>query len=191
MEIGRRSSGEFVGRRRELDELQQALAQALGGTGALVLIAGEPGIGKTRLAAEFSREVRMAAVPVRWGRVSPDEAAPPYWPWPEVLAPGLGVTDLTRSLAAVGGVSPDQWQPADRRTRYELFTTVSAALRILSESQGLLIVLDDLQWADEPSLLLLRHVAARLLDARALVLALYRDVEVVGNHAHSVSTPAT
>lgn len=179
---GRRSSGEFVGRRRELAELREVFRDALDGAGALILVAGEPGIGKTRLAAEFSRDVQNADVPVRWGRVSPDEAAPPYWPWPEVLAPGVGSTDLMASIATARGGPLEQWQRADRWTRFELFTAVSGVLRMLSESQGLVIVLDDLQWADEASLLLLRHIAEELTDSRTLVVGLYRDVEVVGDH---------
>src|SRR5688572_2535970 len=75
----------FVGREQELELLQEALANARDGRGRLVLLAGEPGIGKSRLADEFCRKEGVDGVSVAWGRCWELGGAPPYWPWSEAL----------------------------------------------------------------------------------------------------------
>src|SRR5919107_3422206 len=75
----------FVGRRRELERLRAHLARLAAGDGALVLVAGEPGIGKTRLALQAARAAEEAGIPVRWGRCWEEGAAPSFWPWWQIL----------------------------------------------------------------------------------------------------------
>src|SRR5215213_8009757 len=76
--------GEFVGRDEELGVLSDALAVARGGQGHLILVAGEPGIGKTRLAEEFGRQAATYGAPVIWAHCQQVAWAPPYWPWTQI-----------------------------------------------------------------------------------------------------------
>lgn len=151
---------DLVGRRRELAALASWLSAARGGRGRLVLCAGEPGIGKTRLAQELAAQAEAAGFAVAWGRCAEVEGAPAYWPWRQVLR-ALGVDD------DLGGSGSAQ-------ERFQLFDDVAEALRA---QPALLVVLDDVHRADEPSLLALRHIADRLADAPLLVLATFRDTE--------------
>ncbi len=154
---------DLVGRRRELDALAGWLAAARGGRGRLVLCAGEPGIGKTRLAQELAGLAAAQGVAVAWGRCVEVEGAPAYWPWRLVL----------RALGANAGLDGGPGSPEER---FRLFDGVAEALRAAAHP-ALLVVLDDVHRADEPSLLVLRHLADRLADAPLLVLATFRDTE--------------
>ena len=162
----------LVGRAREVELLRARLGDALGGRGQLVLISGEPGIGKTRLVEEFAHE--SSAVPVGWGRASEDEGSPPYWIFREVL----------RSLGAAmppvldGGTDHDS-----AAARFAAFEALTAQLRSAAEPGGLLVVLDDLQWADAASLALLVHLARGLGRSRLMAVATYRDTETTGRRA--------
>jgi hypothetical protein len=178
----------FVGREAELGRLVHALDRAVAHDGRLVLLVGEPGIGKTRIARELALRAAALGVAVRWGRCQETEGAPAYWPWVQVLrtrdqeepqaraGPGDG------ALAAL--LADDVPPPAvaseaeSAHARFQLFETVAGALRKLCVESPLLVVLDDLHWADAASLLLLRFVATELADARLLVLGTYRDVEM-------------
>jgi DNA-binding CsgD family transcriptional regulator len=153
----------LVGRRRELEALTGWVAAARAGRGRLVLCAGEPGIGKTRLAQELAAHAAAHGVAVAWGRCAEVEGAPAYWPWRQVLR-ALGVDD---ALGGRGGLGSAE-------ERFQLFDGIADALRA---QPALLVVLDDVHRADEPSLLALRHLADRLADAHLLVLATFRDTE--------------
>ncbi|MGK5172362.1 ATP-binding protein [Geodermatophilus sp. CPCC 205761] len=154
-----------MGRRRELDSLRSWLAAARDGHGRLVLCVGEPGVGKTRLAQELTRLAVGSGIAAAWGRCVEDDGAPAYWPWRQVLA-SLGL-DADAVLAG------DAQSPEDR---FRLFDAVTASLRAAAEVRGLVVVLDDVHWSDRPSLLLLRHLADRVGDARLLVYATMRDL---------------
>jgi ATP/maltotriose-dependent transcriptional regulator MalT len=157
----------IVGRRWELDALRAWLAAARDGRGRLVLCAGEPGIGKTRLAQELSGMALAAGVAVAWGRAVEAEGAPAFWPWRQVLR-SLGADP---DLALGGAVE----SPEDRFGVVEEVTdAVHGAARAGS---GLVVILDDVHWADEPSLLVLRHLGDHLAGARLLVLTTLRDGE--------------
>jgi predicted ATPase len=159
--------GALVGRQRELDALSSALQAARGGTGRLVLCAGEPGIGKTRLAQELAGRALAAGVPVAWGRCVEGGGAPAFWPWRSVL----------RSLGADSDdvLTGDVESPTDRFT---LFEAVGAALARAAGNGGLVVILDDLHWADEPTLLLLRHLVDELVGRPVLVVATVRSAAV-------------
>ena len=189
--------GDFVGRERELRELRAGLAEALAGRGRLFLVSGEPGIGKTRLIEELAEEAGASGgVRVLWGRCWEGEGAPPFWPWvqalrsyvaecePSALAEELGdaaesvaqlVPEIRRALPDVGPAAPTG-DPDQARAR--LFDATVSFLRNASRRRPLLLVFDDIHWADQPSLLLVRFLARNLRDARVLVVGAYRDVEL-------------
>jgi DNA-binding CsgD family transcriptional regulator len=128
---------------------------------------GEPGIGKTRLAQEATELALARGGAVAWGRCLEVEGAPPFWPWPRVL----------RSV----GVDPDTvltGQVESPGERFRLFEDVSVALQEAAQrANGLLVVLDDIHWADEPALLVLRHLTDQIRSMPLLLVATCRDVE--------------
>ena len=167
----------LVGRRAELDGLLGALGDAESGRGRFVVLVGEAGIGKTRLADELGRRASEQGARVVVGRCWEDGGAPPYWPWVEVLrslaAPSMP-TELTRLLTEPGGTSRGD---EDRQARFRLFDAVVSALQAAT-SQGLaVIILDDLHAADAPSLLLLSRVVRHLAGMPLLIIASHREPE--------------
>ena len=170
---------------------------ARGGRGRVVLVAGEPGIGKTRLAEEAARRAAAAGMGVAWGRCHEGDGAPALWPWAQVvrqlaadLAPGQLAAMLGPSAAWLGQLLPELAEtppPAGPQpvadlgaARFQLNQAVAGLLRRLAEARPLLVVVDDLHWADVPSLSLLAFLAAELKDTRLVVVGTYRDVEVTG-----------
>jgi DNA-binding SARP family transcriptional activator len=184
---------ELVGRDDQLAALDGVLAAARGGRGRVVLVAGEPGIGKTRLAEEAARRAAAAGMQVAWGRCHEGDGAPALWPWAQVvrqlaaeLAPGQLAAMLGPSAARLGQLLPELAGPdgpapvADLgAARFQLNQAVAGLLRRLAGDRPLLVVVDDLHWADVPSLSLLAFLAAEFKDARLVVVGTYRDVEVV------------
>lgn len=177
---------DFVGREKELEALISALELLRVGRGGLVLLAGEPGIGKSRLAEEVCGHARSHGCKVAWGRCVELEGAPAYWPWIQVLrslAEKSGAAILRRHRGGGRELSlllPDFEAAGDRYRhddgdRFRLFDAVSDRLRAASIHDGLVVVLDDLQWADRPSLVLLRHLSQYLYDLAVLMIATYRD----------------
>jgi len=167
---------ELVGRDRELAAVADLLAAALAGDGRLVLCGGEPGIGRTRLAAELAVRATADGIPVAWGAAAEPDAGPPFLPWrqvlrglPDIAGPLGGAADLA---PLVPGGAPTTGGGADR---FRLFDAVVRVLHAAAEPAGLLVVLDDVHRADPASLLLLDHVAGQLRGARVLLLATYDD----------------
>ena len=152
----------FVGRARELDDLRGWLGKAFDGRGRLVAIEGEAGIGKTRLVEEFVKVARSRGVPARVGRAREDASGTPLWPWRRLVR-GL---DAARRYSTADAAST---------ARLQLFDDVVDLLRAEAEPAGLVLVLEDLHWADSASFALLRHVTAELHDSRILIVATYRD----------------
>jgi DNA-binding SARP family transcriptional activator len=190
------AADELVGRDDQLAALDGALAGARGGRGRVMLVAGEPGIGKTRLAEEAARRGAGAGMQVAWGRCHEGDGAPALWPWAQVvrqlaaeLAPGQLAAMLGPSAAWLGQLMPELAEPARPggppriadlgAARFQLNQAVAGLLRRLAEARPLLVVVDDLHWADVPSLSLLAFLAGELKDARMVVVGTYRDVEVV------------
>jgi DNA-binding SARP family transcriptional activator len=186
--------GVFVSRERELRQLLGVLGDVLAGHGRIALVGGEPGIGKTRLAEELAGRARELGVRVLVGRCWEVGGAPAYWPWvqalrshvreadPVALRAQLGpggptlaellpeLRDIFRDLPEASALSADG-------ARFRLFDAVAALLRSAAEAAPLLLVLDDMHGADEPSLLLLRFVAREIGASRVLVLCGFRDVD--------------
>jgi class 3 adenylate cyclase/tetratricopeptide (TPR) repeat protein len=188
----------FVGRDRELERLEQLWKEVAAGELRVAFLPGEPGVGKTRLAAELAREVHEEGATVLAGRCDEDLGVP-YQPFVEALRHFLDFTpdgDLPQRLGRYGGELtrlvpeltarvPDLPPPlrSDPETeRYRLFDGVAAWLAALSADRPLLLVLDDLQWAAKPTLLLLRHVIRSSEPVRLFLLATYRDTEVSRTH---------
>ncbi len=179
-----------MGREHEVAVLGEHLGAALAGTPRLVLCRGEPGIGKTRLAEELVARATAKSVPAVWGRGIDSDGAPPYWPWRQLLGATAEVVDVGqladthRLTAHVSRMAPEVFstgdQPVDNGSsedRFEQFDAVGRLLRHVAAQTPLVIVLDDVHWADHPSLLLLQHVARTLTDERLLFVVNYRETE--------------
>ena len=182
----------FVGRKKELADLWQGLADIQGGYGSLFLISGEPGIGKTALAEQFVVHVAEQEARVLSGHCWESGGAPAYWPWvqclrvlvresePGVLATqlGVGAADLAEIVPELREYGLDRPRPlsADAEgLRFRLFDAVSTLLREEARTKPIVLVLEDLHAADASSLLLLRFVARTLTDSRLLVIATTRS----------------
>ena len=189
----------LVGRERELAELLDALDQAATGRGRLMLIGGEPGIGKSRLADELASRARQGGFQVLWGRAWEDAGAPPYWPWIQALRVylrstpiddvrrdlGSGAVDMAHILPELRDVFPDLPPPPDAASesaRFQLFDSTATLLRNVAFGRPMLVVLDDLQAADTASILFLRFLASQLGDMPMMVVGTYRDVELTPEH---------
>lgn len=166
----------LVGRAAELELLGDVVTKAMGGHGSLVLVRGEPGIGKTRLAEEAAEGAAARGARVLWGRCYEDGGGGPYAPWTEALRVW---PDAVRLAGGPGGASAE---PDPEGARLRLFQAVTAFLREQGAQGPIVLVLDDLQWADRPSLLLLQWVSRELPSIPLVVLGTYRTVDVGRDH---------
>ena len=185
----------LVNRKAELRTVLARVEAAMAGQGGAVLLAGEAGIGKSRLALEIARLARERGLPVLVGRCPEDEGAPSYWPWIEILRSWFEQhedvrvrPELRHAVAHVAGIVPevrdlvpDLPVPTSSDSavaRFRLFDSVGSILRARGRQSGLMLVLEDLHRADTPTLLLLRFLAPTFSDAGLLALLTYRDTEV-------------
>ena len=185
----------FVGRETERADLQRLLEQAVGGQGALVMIGGEPGVGKTRLAEELMAEARRRNMTALLGRCYEMEGAPPYIPFVEILEAAVRLFPLEALRSTMGESAPDVAKlmpelrqlfpdipnpvelPPEQERRY-LFNGMREFIGRAGRAQPLLLVLDDLHWADDSTMLLVQHIAQHLHEMPVLILGTYRDVEL-------------
>ena len=165
----------LVGRDDVLGQLRRAVDQAMAGRGHLLLLAGEAGIGKTTLLTEASRYAESRGARIAWGWGWPGEGAPGYWPWVQVMRT-LGLDTALSATVASPTEGPPDVDAAPASARFQLFDDVTSQLLAESRIQPLLVLLDDLQWADQPSQLLLDFLARRLPAGAAAVVGAYRDV---------------
>jgi class 3 adenylate cyclase/tetratricopeptide (TPR) repeat protein len=185
----------FVGRDSERADMRRFVEQAAGGRGALVMIGGEPGVGKTRITEEVAEEAASRGMMALVGHCQETEAPLPYAPVVEILeattrgvsretlleAFGDAAPELARILPELKRIFPDLPPPLDlppEQERRYLFNCFTEFLERASHLQPLLFVLEDVHWADESTLLLLQHLAERLANMPILMLATYRDVEL-------------
>jgi tetratricopeptide (TPR) repeat protein len=184
--------GLFVGRNEELRELKGAIDATLGGRGSFTMVVGEAGIGKTRLVQEAAVYARLRGMRVLWGRCHEAEAGLPYLPFIDPLRQlvlerprdrlnaelGEGASDVGRLVSEIRQRIPDLPPASDAHPEHErrrLFESVSTFLFNVSQSDPLALLLDDLHWADKPSLLMLAHLARRLRGSRLVIVGTYRD----------------
>jgi class 3 adenylate cyclase/DNA-binding CsgD family transcriptional regulator len=189
------TSPSFLGRSAELKTLEQALDRALDGEGRIALIAGDAGIGKTRLSEELAAITATRGAQVLWGRCWEGEGASAFWPWvqvirsyaqghdPETLAPQLGpgapdIVALVPELAEQLAPMPLAPSLEGEAARFRLFDSLTRFLKSAAADRPLLLILEDVHWADQPSLLLLQFLAGEIGESRLMVAATYRDVEV-------------
>src|SRR3954468_18646520 len=171
----------LVGRAAELSVLDRRVAEAAGGRGGLVFIAGEPGIGKSRLAEEAGRRAYGRGGRVVWGRCRETEGAPPFWPWTQVLRGLLGDT-RGGDLGDLGPLLEGGARAPEAADRFRLFDAVLALLSECADRQPLVLILDDLHRADSASLLLLDFVAPALRDRAVLLVGTLRTTEIPPGH---------
>jgi hypothetical protein len=186
----------FVGREQELAQLRSLLQQALAGRGRIVTISGDAGVGKTRLATEVAAQAWRNGVRMLVGKCYDHDDALPYGPFVEMLeealkptvrsaflrdALGSGASDIARLVPQLRRLYPDIPPPLElppEQSRRVLFNAVTDLLGRIARSAPLLLLLDDLQWADEGTLLLLNHLARSAAEMPVLMVGTYRDFEV-------------
>ncbi|MCA1552819.1 MAG: AAA family ATPase, partial [Chloroflexi bacterium] len=191
-------SGQLVGRTREVEQLRQHWANARQGHAHFVVLSGEPGVGKTRLAQTVALLAAQSGGTILRGGCYEYEATTPYLPFVEALRDWVHA-QAADELRAFESLAPELVKlapeietklgaltrnptltPNDERLR--LFDHVARFLQTLASQNGLLLLLDDLHWADQGTLTLLSYLLRHLRPERVLVLAAYRDVELDRAH---------
>ena len=185
----------YVGRESERAELRRLMEGAIAGQGALVLLGGEPGVGKTRLAQEVLAEARQRGCLALTGRCYEMEGTPPFIPWVEVVEQLARITPRVALREVLGDASPEvaklvpelrrmfhdipqpiELPPAQQR-RY-LFNSFLEFVERGARITPHVLLIDDLHWADESTLLLLQHFAQQLERIPLLIIGTYRDVDL-------------
>ena len=174
----------FVGRSAALRRIEAAVAQARTGRGRIVVIAGEPGIGKTHLAEVSVERGAEDGLRSAWGHCRALENGAPFWPFIQLLrgalrspsSPAIGaVVEGALALLMPEGNLKETWG-ADA-SGYRMFDAMTRALQALSDDQPWLLVLDDLQWADAASLRFLAYLAPEIAHMNLVLLATIRNTE--------------
>ncbi len=189
----------FVGRERELLGLGAALARAGAGRGGLVLVSGPPGIGKTRTVEELLARRGLPAERVLWGRCPDRGELPPFWPWRRPLRACAAWLDDAALRALASGVEQPLGElvpgvgarlapargPSEAPAGEDRLMLLAALAELLVGAAAaapgpgpVVVVIDDLHWADSGSLDLLAYVAPELASSRLLVVATHRDAEM-------------
>ena len=196
-------SGVLVGRDRELAELREHMAVALGSRGHLVLLSGEPGVGKTQLSSAIMDEARLAGAVTMSGGSYEYEATTPYLPFVEAIRQWIHLQSPDRIRDALGSTAAEivRFAPEldeklgaiDRNPplppneeRLRLFDNVARFIERASASNGMVFLIDDLHWADESTLALLHYLIRHLRSSRVLFIGAYREVEL--DRRHPLST---
>ena len=179
-------------------QLEAACSEALNGLAQMVTLAGEPGIGKTRTALELTTFAESQGAQVLWGRCYEEEGVPPYWPWVQSIRSHVqrsSAQQLTDEMgpgaAMIAEIVPEVRFKLDslatpltidpELARFRLFDSVATFFRNAARNQPLVLVLDDLQWADHSSLQLLQFLVREMAppqSTRLLVVGCYRDLEL-------------
>ncbi len=197
---GARPAALFVGRQQEMAQLTNALESAKKGRGQVLLLAASGGMGKTRLAQELAARAETDGVQAYWGRCLEEPGAPAFWPWRQLiraclrsyeegdLAPVFG--SVLADIAAIVPDLPDRTGALraeseigdNALSRFRLFDAVVDFWRLAARRAPVLLIFEDLHWADATSLRLLAYLAAELEESGLLVLGTYRDTELSRQH---------
>ena len=197
--LDRLSEGAFIGREAETKELRAAVDGAVAGRGRVVMLGGEAGIGKTRLAAEVDAYASLRGAQVLWGRCYEGEGAPAFWPWVQAIrgyvhtrdAEGLraelgsGASDIAQLVSEVRSRLPDLPEPSahdGEHSRFRLFDSIASFLVNASRTRPLAIFIEDVHLADSASLELLQFVVREIGAARVFLLCTFRDDDVDESH---------
>ena len=194
--LDRMLSPRLVGRDAQLFALEDALLAAHGGESRLVAIGGEAGIGKTRLASELAERAHRLGWTVLWGACSASELPIPYLPVVEALGNYLSSQDIARVSESLGAARRELAQlfpqlgddePATpvgdpMQAKLRLFEAVVGLLGTAARDHGLLLILEDVHWADTATRELLDHLSRRLTAVRGLLLLTYRSDELDRRH---------
>ena len=185
----------FVGREAERTEARRLLDQAVAGQGSLLLLGGEPGVGKTRLAEEVLGEARQRGCLALTGRCYETEGTPPFIPWVEIVERCADIVPKAAFRAALGDAAaevaklvPELRQtfqdipqaidlPPEQQRRF-LFRSFLAFVRRGAGVTPQVLLIDDLHWADDSTLLLLQHVVQHTSEIPLLIVGTYRDVDL-------------
>jgi class 3 adenylate cyclase/tetratricopeptide (TPR) repeat protein len=196
------SEAPFVGRTDELARLEARLEDARGGRGSIVVLAGEPGVGKTRVAEEFAERAAASGAQVLRGRCYEGEWAPPFGPFVEAIQAYVREADPSALRADLGGGAPTiarlvpelhdtlpdlpeltPLQPDEERFR--LLDATAQFLTAAASHGPIVLLFDDLHWAQRGTLAMLQHVTRSSRSSGLLIVGTYRDVEV--SHAHPLA----
>lgn len=189
------STSQFVGRQYELALIWNQYKVVSNASARVMLLCGEPGIGKTRLMEEFTALAEDDGATIQWGSASDFEGMPPYLPFLEALGQYLRITPLDRlqelvaaapqilasilpELAIRLGEFPVTYQIPPEQAQLRLYEAIGTFLEAISTSKVLVLMLDDLHLADVASLYLLCHIMRHQSNARLLVLGSYREEEI-------------
>jgi eukaryotic-like serine/threonine-protein kinase len=177
----------FVGRIPEMAALRAGLEAATAGAGRVVMVTGEVGIGKTRLAEEFARETAAKGIPVLWGTCR-EHGAAPWEPWPEIVDACLSLPDVSGGVAAARlplfgqtreSAAGSAGSEGHERAREDVIREIGLVLAHVAVRTPMVIILDDVHWAGTSALLCLRHLTREAQSRRWLVVATCRDFEVL------------
>ncbi len=188
----------IAGRVRELEMMAQAFKDTAGGSRRVSFLAGEPGVGKTRLCGELASTAHGQGALTLYGRCD-EELSLPYQPWVEAITHFLdhGPESLISEVLSLHGPELSLLVPSIRRRfpqieaplasdaeteRYHLLQAVTSLTMLISRDQPLLLVLDDLHWADKPSLTMLRHVFTNGASSSLMIVGTYRDSDLGTGH---------
>jgi tetratricopeptide (TPR) repeat protein len=197
--LSRLAEGIFVGRETVFARLRRAADECRAGKGRLILLSGEPGSGKTSLTDQLSLYAGIRGMKVLVGRCYEGEGAPAFWPWMQIMrtyAESLPAQDLMAIMGNTAGVighvvpeishklpslpAPPPLEPD--KARFRFFDSITTFLKNAGARQPLVLVLDDLHWADEASMLLLQFLARELGASQILVVGTFRDVDLGRQH---------
>ena len=193
---------QLIDRVEEMNRLREAVDRAVRGEGGLLFLRGEAGIGKTRLTRELGAYARLRGMNVLYGRcpaLLTMTGIPPYILWSEVIRDYLLASTAEQLYRVIGfypsevsklvpdlrqrlGAIPQSIQIDPEHERDRLFEAVSQFITNISKEAPLLVVLDDLQWTDQSSLLLMHYLARGVSRERLLLVGAYRDNEVDDKH---------
>jgi DNA-binding CsgD family transcriptional regulator len=192
-----------VGREAELAALSNLLGRMVSGHGALVALVGEPGIGKSHTAQTLAR--RATGARTLWGRCNEEPGAPPYWPWLQIMRVWLEGHDddeLRATLGAaaapiaeilpeirqrIGNLAPLLPTPDPQQERFRLFDAMTSFWKAAAATEPLLLIIDNLHWADASSLRMLEFLAPEIADSHILLLTTWRDSELGRQHPLAVT----